>query len=82
MKLPLSVLAERLAEKESFLERIEAEKTRPSIELAKKLEKELNVKLLEPAEPSSMPAIFEPSRKSSGRTLGDVVEFERKEKKK
>ena len=84
MKLPLSVLAERLAEKESFLERVEAEKTHPSPELARKLEKELNITLLEQAETLSGAALVESSKRagSGGRTLGDIVEFKNKDKKK
>jgi uncharacterized protein (TIGR00270 family) len=84
MKLPLSVLAERLAEKESFLERVESEKTHPSPELARKLEKELNITLLEQAETLSGAALVESSKRSGSgaRTLGDIVEFKSKDKKK
>ena len=84
MKLPLSVLAERLAEKESFLERVEAEKTHPSVELARKLEKELNVELLEQTENLSGAALVESTKRAGagGRTLGDIVEFQKKDKKK
>ncbi len=84
MKLPLSVLAERLAEKESFLERVEAEKTHPSSELARKLEKELNVTLLEESDNLSGTALMESTKRSlaGGRTLGDIVEFQKKDKKK
>ncbi len=80
MKLPLAVLAERLAEKESFLERVEAEKTHPSVELARHLEKELNVKLLEQSE-GTLSAALESKGKGSERTLGDVVEIQKKKKK-
>ncbi|MGC8652221.1 MAG: multiprotein bridging factor aMBF1 [Candidatus Micrarchaeia archaeon] len=45
MKLPLKVLAEMLNEKETLLLRIEEQKTLPSAELVKKLEKALNIKL-------------------------------------
>lgn len=80
MKLPLAVLAERLAEKESFLERVEAEKTHPSVELARHLEKELNVKLLEQSS-STLSAALESKGNSGERTLGDVVEIQKKKKK-
>lgn len=84
MKLPLSVLAERLAEKESFLERVEGEKTHPSVEMARKIEKELNIKILEQGEGSSGAGNLLASLKkgSGGRTLGDIVEIEQKKKKK
>lgn len=45
MDLPLKVLAEMINEKETLLLRIEQNKTVPSVELAKKLEKALGVKL-------------------------------------
>ncbi|MEM0149472.1 MAG: multiprotein bridging factor aMBF1 [Candidatus Micrarchaeaceae archaeon] len=45
MGLPLKVLAEMLNEKETLLLRIEEQKTLPSNELEKKLEKALNIKL-------------------------------------
>lgn len=80
MKLPLSVLAERLAEKESFLERVEGEKTHPSVELARHLEKELNVKLLEQSE-GTLSAVLDSKHASGERTLGDVVEIQKKKKK-
>jgi len=43
--LPLSVLAERISEKESTLDRIEKEKGLPTETLRKKIEKELGIKL-------------------------------------
>jgi len=84
MKLPLSVLAERLAEKESFLERVEGEKTHPSVEMARKIEKELNIHILEQGEGESGGGSLLDSLKkgSGGRTLGDIVEIEQKKKKK
>jgi putative transcription factor len=45
MKLPLKVLAEMLNEKETLLLRVEEEKTKPPIELTKKLERALKVRL-------------------------------------
>lgn len=83
MKLPLSVMAEKLAEKESFLERIENEKTHPSTLLAKKIEKELGIKLLEEVSSSILPPEIEGKLSASkGNTLGDILEIERKSKKK
>jgi putative transcription factor len=82
MKLPLSVLAEKLAEKESFLDRIENQKTHPSQELARKIEKELGIIILE--ESSSAPMQddkFKPSGSKKGLTLGDILEIEQKKKK-
>jgi putative transcription factor len=83
LTLQLNVLAERINEKESFLDRIEKQKTRPSESVARKLEKELGIKILEEAGLRST-AIFETSKKkSSGAiTLGDILEIEKKKKKK
>ena len=41
-------LAQRVMEKESVIKRIESGRLRPSIQLAKRLEKALGIKLLEP----------------------------------
>ena len=47
MKLPLKVLAEMLNEKETLLLRIERQRTLPSLELTKKIEKALGIRLAE-----------------------------------
>lgn len=76
--LPLAVLGERLAEKESFLDRIEKETARPSEQLARKIEKELGIEILEKI--SSMP-FQAPGKPGKDITLGDVIEIVRKKKK-
>ncbi|MFA5106494.1 MAG: multiprotein bridging factor aMBF1 [Candidatus Micrarchaeia archaeon] len=76
--LPLPVLGERIAEKESFLDRIEKGHARPSDQLARKIEKELGIELLEKA--SSMP-FQAPGKPGKDITLGDVIEIVRKKKK-
>jgi len=50
LKIPLKVLAERINEKESYLKRIEDQEVLPNEEVAKKLEKELGIKLFEKVE--------------------------------
>jgi len=47
MKLPIKVLAEMLNEKETLLLRVEQQRTMPSQELSKKLERALKIKLTE-----------------------------------
>ena len=79
MGLPIEVLAERINEKLSFLERVEHEKTLPDEKVAHKLEKELGIKLLRAAEESAAPTT---SRSGAGMTLGDILEVQKKEKKK
>lgn len=80
MRLPLQVLAERLAEKESFLERVEHEKARPPVSLARRLEKELGVSLLEEASTGGA-SPTESKGPNKGVTLGDILEIQRKKKK-
>ena len=79
MGLPLEVLAERITEKHSFLERVEHEKTLPDEKLAHKLERELGIKLLQ--EVSSGTAVNMKDRQGKGMTLGDILEIQLKKKK-
>jgi len=82
LKIPLAVLAERLSQKESFLERIEKEKTIPPLDLVKKIEKELGIKLLvETSNNQAVGDIDYSSKKTSDLTLGDIIEIEKKKKK-
>lgn len=84
MGIPLKVLAEQLAETESFLERVEKEKTHPSISLAKRIEKALGIKLVEGAAPpggTDVEELLKKSSKTKGLTLGDILEIEKKNKK-
>ncbi|MCX6775963.1 MAG: multiprotein-bridging factor 1 family protein [Candidatus Micrarchaeota archaeon] len=75
MKIERKVLAELVNEKESFLERIEAEKTIPTEALALKLERALGIKLFEEIKHEHLPAKKE---KRGELTLGDVVVVKRK----
>lgn len=76
MKLPIKVLAEMISEKETLLLRIEQQKTMPSTELTKKLEKALSIKL------SDASATESENTGSIGRveraTLGDFMETRKK----
>ncbi len=70
----LNILAQKVREKESVLRRIEQGKLTPPMDLAKKLEKILGIKLLEPT-------IEEYSLKRVGNkdlTLGDIVVIRKK----
>ncbi len=78
MGLPLEVLAERINEKHSFLERVEHERTLPDEKLCRKLEKELGIKLLQEV---SEGAPVASSSSKGGITLGDILEIELKKKK-
>ncbi len=70
----LNILAQKVREKESVLRRIEQGKLTPPMDLAKKLEKILGIKLLEPT-------VEEYSLKRIGNkdlTLGDIVVIRKK----
>lgn len=77
--LPLEVLAERINEKLSFLERVEHERTLPDEKLAHKLEKELGIRLLVPTVSGASAATSGGSK--GGMTLGDILEVQQKKKK-
>jgi putative transcription factor len=72
MQLPIKVLAEMINEKKTLLLRVEQQKTKPSIQLTKKLEKALNIRLEQPLE-DSYKRRFQ-SDKKSGATLGEFAE--------
>ncbi len=70
MHLPIKVLAEMLNEKEHLLVRVEEQKTKPTIDLTKKLEKALRIKLTEEAPEEGK---VYTSRASESATIGDFV---------
>ncbi|MCE4613194.1 MAG: multiprotein bridging factor aMBF1 [Desulfurococcales archaeon] len=72
---PLSVLAEKLRISESLLRKIESGKYKPPIELARKMESLLRVKLVVPSEE---PEEFE-AEPPTDITLGDIVVIRREE---
>jgi len=75
MKVGIDVVAERVFEKQSFLERVEAGKALPTEALARRLEKELGVALFEPVTYSGQAA----EKKRPGElTLGDLVFVKKK----
>ncbi|MCL4404767.1 MAG: multiprotein bridging factor aMBF1 [Candidatus Marsarchaeota archaeon] len=69
LKIPLKVLAEMINEKETFLARVEEEKTEPPMALVKKLEKALMVNLI--AKTDSPDAKTHSIGQSGRATLGD-----------
>ena len=79
-KLPLAVIAERIRERESYLDAIENGRLMPSIEVAKKLEKELGIKLIEKVQLSISPTPPS-SAKFSAPTLADMLSTKRKREK-
>lgn len=71
MRLPLKVLAEMLNEKETLLLRVEQQRTMPSMELAKALEKALGIKLTESGQPQADGSGY--GGKGEKVTLGDYI---------
>lgn len=81
-KLTQEELADKLNEKESLIRKIEAERVEPTIKLAKRIEKRFGVKILK--EIDDEPILTQQDRpKSPGpATLGDMIVFKKKKKKK
>lgn len=77
--LPIAVVAERLSERESYLHAIEHERLAPTLEVARKLEKELGIKLIEKVAGSMAASVASPASKGfQPPTLGDMVEPKKK----
>jgi len=72
-------LARMVGVKESIIRRIEEGQLMPDVELARKLEQVLRVKLLVPAESDLTPPLVQPSSQRYELTLGDIVEIRRKD---
>lgn len=74
MGLSQEDLAKQLNEKLTIIKKIEAEEFRPSIELARKIERVLKVKLLVPAEePVDLSGFKEAGKLAGGVRLGDLL---------
>jgi len=68
-------LAKKLNERESLIQKVESGHMRPSIKLAKKLERFLGIELVEEFKRKA----FESNKKSSGPlTIGDLIAIKRK----
>jgi uncharacterized protein (TIGR00270 family) len=76
--LPLAVVAERISEKESYLDAIENGRLMPSIPVAHKLEKELGIKLIEKSAASVAPSAAASPAKFSAPSLGDMISQEKR----
>lgn len=79
MGVKMSVIAEKIMEKESYLDGIEKERLKPTFEVAKKLEKELGIILIEKVESEVLPDTATKRGKFTEPTLGDAL-FEKKKK--
>ena len=79
-QLPLMVIAERIKEKESYLHSIEHEQLMPTLEVARKLEKELNIKLIEKIQNAISTTVL-PKKGFVEPTLADMIETKKKKEK-
>ncbi len=80
MGLTRELLARLVGVKESIIRRIEEGQLMPDVELARKLEKILRVKLLVPAQESAPELPVKPPHSPPEElTLGDIVEIRRKD---
>jgi len=66
-------LAKQLNEKLTIIKKIEAEEFRPSLELARKIERVLRVKLLIPPEEPVEVREFKVGKEVGGMSLGDLL---------
>lgn len=73
MSLPMKVVAERLNEKESYLDRIEEQKTLPTIALAKKLEKFFGIRIISTGIDNDTNNTA-PTQKKENASLGEFAE--------
>lgn len=78
--LPVAVVAERIKEKESYLAAIEQERFMPTLDVARKLEKELGIRLIEKVAgpvggPTTKAGSFSPP------TLADMIDTKKKKEK-
>lgn len=80
--LPLAVVAERINEKESYLDAIETGRLMPSLQVARKLEKELGVRLVERSGSSVAPSAAAAPSRLSAPTLADMLSKGRENRKK
>jgi putative transcription factor len=78
--LKMEVVAERISEKTSYLESIEHGKLIPTIQVARKLEKELGIKLVETVHEEVISSTTQQKTKFSGATLGDAIPTHKKRK--
>ncbi len=72
-------LARIVGVKESIIRRIEEGQLMPDVELARKLEQVLHIKLLVPAETEHVPPLISSTPSRHELTLGDIVEIRRRE---
>jgi len=79
LRLYIAVIAEKINEKESYLENIERGNIKPTISVARKIEKELGIKIIEKTREEITPSIQQ-NKNSKELTLAEFVVFEKDKK--
>ena len=82
LKLTQDGLGKKINEPASLIKRIEQGKVRPSIKIAKKLERNLNIILLEKFDEEIDEYVPKQDRATDSMTLGDMIIVKKKKKKK
>jgi putative transcription factor len=80
MNLTQEELARRIMEKSALIAKMEREEIKPTLELARKLERVLNIKLIEKIEHDSHIRDDESMRDKTVLTLGDLIKIKEKKK--
>jgi putative transcription factor len=80
MGLKLAIVAEKINEKESYLDALETQRMFPTFEVAKKLERELGIKLIEKIANEMVSGSSVSKSRFSEPTLGDVLVTPKKKK--
>jgi len=73
LRIPVSVVAERIKEKESYLHGIENNSIKPSLNTARKLEKLLEIEIVEQVEAEPSTVHTNKKRKTEEPSLGDYL---------
>jgi len=78
--LNIAVIAEKINETESYIDAIENKRLSPTFEIARKLEKELGVKLIEKSAAEELSEESKKPSRFSAPTLGDAIVIDKKKK--
>jgi len=81
LSLKMAVVAEKINEKESYLDAIENERLRPTIAVARKLERELGIKIIEKVKEEQVASSSTKSARFTEPTLADALIMQKKKEK-
>jgi putative transcription factor len=78
LKLNQEEMARKLSIKDSLIHQIESEHMQPAINIAKKIEKALNIKIVQEVQEEETHIKEKPKLESKGLTLGDFIKVKKK----